>query len=274
MTTTRASLAGVRKVHYPRAGLKNFPSRFGAPLVAGFICLSLILAGGCNSSGPDLSSAPVAEQIRAATSGASIADTWYSSPSETTPLTSYVIDGEVKSRSVSDLFVVGTVTDVSGGKGYSWPQGPQTADGPPAEVVHDFNDDDAWMSTIHLQVSVESALYKDDAFSGLKEIAVGLALLNPVDLKALGSELIGQRIAAPLQSNEKTFFRLEPGVYGVLLSGEMLGFVGDDDKVTFPALAKFPASPDGSDTISLSDLLDPPTTVSLTKVDGQFVSSG
>lgn len=276
MAITRAPRDKVRSFHRYWIPFKVLLPKARSGLIAGIACMSLIAISACNSDTPDSSNAPLAQQIRAATAGMSIVDTWYASPLETTPLTTYVIDGEEKSRSVSDLFVVGTVTGVSEGQGYSWPDGPQEVNGPPTEVIHEFNDSKAWMSTIHLAVAVESSLYKDDAadvFSNIEQVTIGLALISPVDLKAIYVELIGQRIVAPLQSNEKTFFRLEPGVYGVLLSGELLGYVDDDDKVTFPALSKIPASPDGSNTINLSDLLNPPTTVSLTKVGGQYLKS-
>ena len=164
--------------------------------------------------------------------------TWYSSPLEATPLTTYVIDGEEKPNPVSDLFVVGTILNVTGGMGYSWTGGPQEEGGQPTEETHAFNHEDAWLSTVHLTVSIESSLYRDATFASLQEVKIGLALLSPVNLDSLRTELVDQRIAAPLRTNEKTFFRQEPGVYGVLLSGELLGFVGDDDMVSFPSITK------------------------------------
>ena len=218
--------------------------------------------------------APVARQIVAATGNASTVSTWYSSPLEATPLTTYVIDGVEKPNPVSDLFVVGTVLSVTGGMGYSWPDGPQEAGGEPTEATHEFNHEDAWLSTVHLTVSIESSLYRDATFASLQEVKIGLALSSPVNLDSLRTELVGQRLAAPLRTNEKTLFRREPGVYGVLLSGEMLGFVGDDGMVSFPALTRLHHPSSGLHQHSLADLLNPPTRISLQNVDGEYVKIG
>ena len=216
----------------------GMPAMNRTTLLIGVAFLVAAASAACASgnSAPDLSSAPVARQIVAATGHASTVSTWYSSPLEATPLTTYVIDGEEKPNPVSDLFVVGTVLNVTGGMGYSWPGGPQVVGGQPTEELMQFNHEDAWLSTVHLTVSIGSSLYGDATFASLQEVKIGLALLSPVNLDSLRTELVGQRIAAPLRINEKTFFRQESEVYGVLLSGEMLGFVGDDGMVSFPAL--------------------------------------
>ena len=238
--------------------------------VASLVAVACVACTGGDSA-PDLSSAPVAKQITAVTGHASTTITWYSSPLEATPLTTYVIDGKEKPNPVSDVFIVGTVLDVTGGMGYSWPSGPQELGGQPTETTHTFNHEDAWLSTVHLTVSIESSLYRDASFSSLQEVKIGLALLSPVNLDSLRTELVGQRIATPLRTNEKTFFRQESGVYGVLLSGEMLGFVGDDGIVSFPAITKLHHPSSGLHQYSLADLLNPPTRISLQKVDGEYV---
>ena len=237
------------------------------------VVLSALATGACGGDRemPGLSRAPVADQIIAATSQGPIGDTVFDSPVETTPLTTYVIDGAERPNPVSDLFVIGTVVQVAGGYGYSWPGGPQVAGGETTEVVHPFSDQDAWMSTVHLVVSVETALYRDEAFANKDQVTIGLALFSPVDLDALNDELVGQKVAAPLLANERTFFRNEPGVYGVLLSGELLGFVGDDGIVAFPALRKLPSPSGGSHEASLEDLLNPPELISVRKVGDQYL---
>lgn len=236
------------------------------------VVLSALVASACGGDRemPGLSSAPVADQIIAATSQGPISDTVFDSPVETTPLTAYVIDGAERPNPVSDLFVIGTVLQVAGGFGYSWPGGPQIEGGETTEVVHPFNNKDAWISTVHLIVSVETALYRDEAFADKEQVAIGLALLSPVDLEALNDELVGQKIAAPLLANERTFFRKEPGVYGVLLSGELLGFVGDDGIVAFPALRRLPSPSGGLHEVSLDDLLNPPEVISVRKVGEHY----
>ena len=254
----------------------GMPAMNRATLLIGVAFLVAAASAACASgnSAPDLSSAPVARQIVAATGHASTVSTWYSSPLEATPLTTYVIDGEEKPNPVSDLFVVGTVLNVTGGMGYSWPGGPQVVGGQPTEELMQFNHEDAWLSTVHLTVSIESSLYRDATFASLQEVKIGLALLSPVNLDSLRTELVGQRIAAPLRINEKTFFRQESEVYGVLLSGEMLGFVGDDGMVSFPALTSLHHPSSGLHQYSLTDLLNPPTRISLQNVDGEYVKVG
>lgn len=239
----------------------------GVALLAAVALVSCARGG----SAPDLSSAPVAEQIIAVTGHASTVSTWYSSPLEATPLTTYVIDGEEQSDPVSDLFVVGTVLDVTGGKGYSWSDGPQEEGGRLTEATHEFNHSDAWLSTVRLTISIESSLYRDAVFAGLQEVKIGLALMSPVSLDSLRTELIGQRIAAPLQTNDKTFFRQESEVYGVLLAGEMLGYVGNDGTVSFPSITKLRHPSGGLHQYKLTDLLNPPTRISLQAVDGEYV---
>ena len=255
----------------------NTPTRraLGKSLIGvAFLVAAVSAACAGGNSAPDSSSAPVARQIAAATGHASTVSTWYTSPLEATPLTTYVIDGEEKPNPVSDLFVVGTVLSVTGGMGYSWPDAPQEVGGEPTEETHAFNHEDAWLSTVHLTVSIESSLYRDATFASLQEVKIGLALSSPVNLDSLRTELVGQRIAAPLRTNEKTFFRQEPGVYGVLLSGEMLGFVGDDGMVSFPALTSLHHPSSGLHQYSLADLLNPPTRISLQNVDGEYVKVG
>lgn len=244
--------------------------------LAGVAFLMAVAAAACSggSGGPDLSSASVAEQIVAATGHASTESTWYSSPVEATPLTTYVIDGVEKPNPVSDLFVVGAVQSVAGGMGYSWADGPQEEGGEPTEATHAFNHEHAWISTVHLTVAIESSLYRDATFASLREVTVGLALASPVNVDSLEAELVGQRIAAPLLTNDKTFFRLEPGVYGVLMSGEMLGIVGDDGMVSFPALTSLHHPSSGRHQYSLEDLLNPPARISLQNVDGEYVKAG
>lgn len=241
----------------------------------GVALLAAIASSSCadSNSPPDLSTAPVATQIVAVTGHASTVSTWYSSPLEATPLTTYVIDGEEQPNPVSDLLVIGTVRAVTGGMGYSWPDGPQVVGGQPTEATHAFNHQDAWLSTVHLTVSIESSLYRDVTFASLKEVKIGLALMSPVNLDSLRAELVGQRIAAPLQTNDKTFFSQESGVYGVLLSGEMLGYVGDNDIVSFPAITKLRHPSSGLHQHSLTELLNPPTRISLQTVGGEFVKS-
>jgi len=195
----------------------------------------------------------------------------YSSALETTPRTTFIVDGE-QFGPVSDLFVVGKVKAVTAGNGYSWPDGPQAVGQPPTRKIHEFNSADSWMSTILLSVAVEDSLHFDDDYSGPIEITIGLFLLNPVDLNSLKTELVGKRIAAPLHSNEKTALDLEPGVFGVLRGGELLGFVDDSDNVTFPAF-DHSLSVDGQpQSIKLEDLLNPPPTI--TKANSNGVPSG
>ena len=219
---------------------------------------------------PARAAAPLADQIFVATSLGSTTDPIYESPVETTPLTRYVVDGIEQTVGVSDLFVIGTVERVAAGYGYSWPDGPQIVGGPTTEVVLPFNHPDAHISTVHLHATVDTSLYRDEAYANQERGVIGLALLSPVDVDSLNSEITGKRIAAPLLDNHKTFFRKEPGVYGVLLSGELLGFVSDDGLVEFPALHSLPRPQNGSRPITVEDILNPPEVITVRKDDGQY----
>jgi len=235
------------------------------------LAIAASACGGGGGEAPDLASAPIADQISALHASASYGQPMYSSPLETTPLTSFVVDGQAAGQ-VSDLFVVGTVRAVSAGSGYSWPGGPQIEGEASTRVVHDFNSKEASISTVHLSVAVEKALYTDERFAGREEVTIGLALLSPVSIESLRSELEGSTIAAPLLANERTVFDLEGDVFGVLRDGQLLGFVDAAGKVSFPAsdLERFfdSGSVQESGSISLDDLLDPPALVRLQTVDG------
>ncbi len=197
----------------------------------------------------------------------SFAQPLYSSVRETTPLTAFYVDG-VRVEPVSDLFVVGTVREVTGGKGYSWPDGPQVSGWPSTMQVHDFDSGDAQVSTIHLSVAVEESLHLDPAHAGMKSLTVGLALLSPIDIDALATQLEGKRIALPLQAEARSH---EPGVFGVLHGGGLLGFVDTTDTVSFPAFSLDPYPGDPHPPVPLAELLDPPAEIRLRTVDGQFV---
>ena len=100
------------------------------------------------------------------------------------------------------------------------------------------------------------------------------ALLSPIDLESLKSEVTGMTIVAPLYSDERSFFSdHEPGVFEVLRAGEFLGYVDADNEVTFPAARTVNPYPEGAASIQLEDLLDPPRTVNLTKIDGRLTRS-
>lgn len=241
-------------------------------LLAGAVLLAALSTGACGGGAemPARAAAPLADQIFAATTIGSTTDPIYESPVETTPLTRYVVDGIEQTFGVSDLFVIGTVERVAAGYGYSWPGGPQIVGGPTTEVVLPFNHPDADISTVHLHATVDTALHRDEAYANQERVIIGLALLSPVDVDSLNGEIAGKRIAAPLLANHRSFFRNEPGVYGVLLSGELLGFVTDDGHVEFPALYSLPRWRDGLRPTAVEDFLNPPEVINVRLIDGQY----
>ena len=241
-------------------------------LLAGAVLLATLSTGACGGSAemPARAAAPLADQIFAATSLGTTTDPIYESPVETTPLTRYVVNGIEQTFGVSDLFVIGTVERVTAGYGYSWPSGPQMAGGPTTEVNHPFNHPDADICTLHLHATVDTALYRDEAYANQEKVVIGLALLSPVDVDSLNGEIAGKRIAAPLLANHRSFFRKEPGVYGVLLSGELLGFMSDDGHVEFPALHSLPRPQNGSRPLTVDDLLNPHEVINVRKTLGQY----
>ena len=247
-------------------------ARFTNSVVSAVVALA-VAASACGSGqeSPDIS---LSDQIVEFNASSTYVEVPFASALETTPLTVFVIDGVEDPYPVSDLFLVGTVQEVSGGKGYSWSGEPQIEGQASSQRLHDFNDSEADISTVHLSVRVIHSLYRDKAFEGLKEITVGLALLSPIDLESLKSEVTGKTIVAPLYSNEISIFAdYEPGVFEVFRGGESLGYVDADNEVTFPAARTFNPYPEGAASIKLEDLLDPPRTVNLTKIDGRLTRS-
>ncbi len=264
MTTIRKLFPPLRHiVVWPKRDVSTCQLLRGVLLV-GIIGVTSCLVSSCGNDeqGSEFENAPLVDQIVEFNSGISYEWPLYKSVRETTPHTKFVVDG-IDVGPVSDLFVVGTISSVTAGNGYSWPGGPQVLGEPPNRVVHQFNSTDSWVSSIHLSVLVENSLYLNKDFDGLREVTIGLFLLNPIDLSALESELENRRIAASLHSNDKTAFDHEPDVFGVLRGGELLGFVDDTNNVTFPAfhLSQFASSE--SKSIPLEDLLNPPSVVTL-----------
>ena len=220
--------------------------------------VALGIAASACGSGQESAETSLSDQIVELNASRTYGEAPFASALETTPLTVFVIDGVADPYPVSDLFLVGTVLEVLGSKGYSWSGEPQTEGQVSSQRLHDFDDSEAIISTVHLSVRVTDSLYRDKAFEGLKEITVGLALLSPIDLESLKSEIMGKTIAAPLHSNERTFFSdHEPGVFEVLRGGEFLGYVGADNEVTFPAARTVDPYPEGAVSLSLIHISEP-----------------
>lgn len=243
---------------------------FSFALVTLIIIATACGGGAHQSRSSDLS---LTDKIKEFNSSVSYEWPLYSSALQTTPRTTFVVDGRTVGP-VSDLFVVGRVIQVAAGTGYSWPGGPQVVGEAPTREVHEFNSNDSWLSTVHLSIAIENSIYLDDDYTNMNEITIGLFLLNPVDLNSLKTELEGKRIAAPLHSNEKTALDLEPGAFGVLRGGELLGFVDDSNSVTFPAFDHNQPLDSGSQEITLEDLLNPPPVITISSTGKDTGSVG
>ena len=241
------------------ADLSHPPVEFAVTRLTNSVVLAVValaVAASACGSGQESADISLSDQIVELNASRTYAEAPFASALDTTPLTVFVIDGVEDPYSVSDLFLVGTVLEVSGGKGYSWAGEPQTEGQASSRRLHDFDDSEAVISTVHLSVRVIHSLYRDKAFEGLKEITVGLALLSPIDLESLKSEVTGMTIVAPLYSDERSFFSdHEPGVFEVLRAGEFLGYVDADNEVTFPAARTVNPYPEGAASIQMEDLL-------------------
>ncbi|MCQ3810910.1 MAG: hypothetical protein KTV68_10200 [Acidimicrobiia bacterium] len=244
-------------------------------LLVGVIGVLSCLVSSCGNDEQEsaLENTSLTEQIIEFNSSVSYEWPLYSSVLETTPHTTFVVDGD-NIGPVSDLFVVGKILSVTAGNGYSWPGGPQVAGESSNRAIHEFNSAESWVSTVHLFVSTGNLLYLGDDYEDITQITIGLFLLNPVDLESLKTELEGKRIAAPLHSNEKTAFDLEPGVFGVLRGGELLGFVDESDNVTFPAFDHNLSSDGQPQSIALEDLLNPPPIITIDSSYDDFSGDG
>lgn len=269
MTTIRKLLSPLQqKMGWSERGISTSQLLKGGLLV-GIFGVLLCLMNSCGKDGqrPDLASAPLTDQIIEFNSSVSYEWPLYRSALETTPRTTFVVDGETVGP-VSDLFAIGRVLEVTAGNGYSWPGGPQVAGEPSNRVAHSFNSTESWVSSVHLSVSIEHSIYLNDEYDDISPITIGLFLLNPVDLKSLKTELEGTRIAAPLHSNEKTAFDLESGVFGVLRGGELLGFVDESGNIHFPAFDHNLSTDDQPQSIELEDFLNPPPIITIDSSGG------
>ena len=169
----------------------------------------------------------------------------YDSAVEATPNTRFVVDGKPQPP-VSDLLAVGRVVSVKAGHSFSWPDGPQIEGEPPTRVEHKFNSPDAWVSTVHIALSIDESVAAAGTFQGLSEVSFGLTLPSPADIEGLERDLReAHSVVAILERNARSAFDYDSALLGVLGYGMFLGTADPAGSVTFPA-SEFDRSADGA----------------------------
>lgn len=237
-----------------------------AAICVGVAGLALTSCGG--DSTRKANDRPLADQVLELRSTGDFAQVPYRSAVEATPTSTITIDGVVQPPP-SDLLVAGRVTAVEPGRSFSWPAGPQIVGRPSTRVEHKFNDPDAWISTVIVEVAIDKSSFVDDRYAGLKVVRFGLSLHSPVDVDAIRSELLAyDRVVALLVANEFTPFDQDKDLFGVLGYGEFLGFVDKVGNVVFKASDLATETNGIPQAVTVDELFSTSPTVTIKLVDG------
>jgi hypothetical protein len=144
---------------------------------------------------------------------------------------------------MTDAVVVGSVSDVQPGLGF-YVEG----DDGPTGIETDYDDPRSLWKTVHVTLDVENVVsgeVQEDS------VVVGVAF---------GATMPFERIESDFRSYGRLLFFLkrglpvfdyDPSVYGTVMDGELMGFVGDDGRISLPVL-------DGSEA---AEMLRPAPTV-------------
>lgn len=239
----------------------SFSALFATPL------LVVLASCGSQSSAPTRSPSVVDQLVERSEFGARLPPL-YLNIQEASPLIEYVVDGVPEF--VSGALVVGRVTSVTQGRSFAW------TDEGGSEVRSElkFNAKSAMVSTIHIQVAVESAQSRDGSIAAGSELTMGLALNAPVDLKAVTKDLVASEgIVAYLVKSP--VFDYDPNLWSVLDDGNFLGVVGPGSSAGFPVLDRIHPGFVAKD-LTTDDLLKEPAQLQIVVkvVDGDRIRVG
>lgn len=195
------------------------------------LVVSLLIAfGACNDQSESTAPSPgVFDQLITRGEFGSRIPPLYTSILEASPLIEYVVDG--RPEFVSEALVVGRVFSVDEGRSFSWTD----EGGNEVRTELSFNAKSAMVSTIHIQVAVDSAQARTDTIARGSEITIGLALNASVNVQALARELIATQ-GVVVYLRRSPVFDYDPKLWSVLDDGDFLGIVGEDSAVRFPIL--------------------------------------
>lgn len=205
-------------------------TRPGCILIAGVV---LAVVAACGTADPGRSEERgLFDAIRATNSATSRGGALYRTIAEALPTQRWITDQGVE-FSFADVAVVGDVVSVTEGRSFAYEEDPDV------EVVIDlpFNDPKAQISTVHLEIAVETvSVDKADREIG-KTVRVGLALPAPVDVEAIAEELSGRGgVVVVLLYEPSSVFSYDPTLWAILEDGNLLGVVDSGGNVTFPSI--------------------------------------
>lgn len=151
----------------------------------------------------------------------------------------------------ADAVVVGTVVEVDIGKGFRWEL---DSEGEEVRIEEPFNGPDAWVSTVHVTLAVQEVIYAASGQPGLDSLSTvtfGLSFNSPVEDEAFVEELtdLGELVVF---LHESPVYDYQPGLWGVMMDGRLLGVVDEEGSISFPAYETEPLF--GSPPSSLEEL--------------------
>ena len=191
-----------------------------------------LVASSCSAAeGGDDIELSVWELIRDSNEGFDRAEPIYQTVAEAMPNRLFSIDG-AEPHAVADLFVAGPVVRVEEGVGLNWTVDEETN----TEYRHvlPFNDPSATVNTVHVTVKADRVITDGLVPAPHEEVTFGLSFPGRFKLESLREELLAEPALAVLLY-EPSPFDYEPGLWGVLEDGGLVGTVDADGLVTFPA---------------------------------------
>ncbi|MFN2485139.1 MAG: hypothetical protein ABR609_00725 [Acidimicrobiia bacterium] len=132
--------------------------------------------------------------------------------------------------SASDAVVVGSIVEVSPGVSMKWDEVGTT------RTLLPFNDAQAMSSTVHVTLQGDQVVGVGSGIELPAQVTFGLVLGARVDIEAVSAELKGLGTVVPFLFKDSAVFDYDKSLYAVVEDGGLLGVVGADGKITFPAM--------------------------------------
>lgn len=128
------------------------------------------------------------------------------------------------------IVVSGTISSVEKGAGFAWEI---TADGE-RRIQLPYGDEEAMINTVHLTIVVDELLApprekRETAFT------VGLAFDPEIPFEAVVADMTGLGEVVVFMEGSPVF-DYQPGLFGIIGDGQMIGDVKSDGRVVFPML--------------------------------------
>lgn len=129
---------------------------------------------------------------------------------------------------LTDTVVVGSVSDVEPGLGF-YVEG----DDGPTGIETTYDDPRSLWKTVHVTLAVEkvvSGKVQDDS------VVVGFAFGASMPFERIESDFRSYGKLLLFAKRGLPVFDYDPSVYGTVMDGELMGFVGDDGRIELPVL--------------------------------------